>query len=171
MASNGMVKGLPPIHQPNQLCEGCLFCKQSRKVFPKESHSRISRQLQLIHTDVCGPITPCSFGKNKYFLLFIDDFSRKTWVYFLKEKLEVFKCFQNFKTLVEKESGFKSQAVRSDRGGEFTSENFQDFCDADEIRRFLTAPGSPQQNGVVERKNRTILNMARSMMKTKKMPK
>ncbi|GKV46724.1 hypothetical protein SLEP1_g53699 [Rubroshorea leprosula] len=171
MASKRMVKGLPSVNQPDQLCEGYLLGKQSRKSFPKQSQSRATRPLQLVHTDVCGPITPCSFGKNKYFLLFIDDYSRKTWVYFLKEKSEVFKCFQNFKALVEKESGFKIQALRSDRGGEFTSKEFQEFCAANGVRHFLTAPGSPQQNRVVERKNRTILNMARSMMKTKKMPR
>ncbi|GLU15868.1 hypothetical protein SLE2022_323240 [Rubroshorea leprosula] len=171
MASKRMVKGLPSVNQPDQLCEGCLLGKQSRKSFPKQSQSRATRPLQLVHTDVCGPITPCSFGKNKYFLLFIDDYSRKTWVYFLKEKSEVFKCFQNFKALVEKESGFKIQALRSDRGGEFTSKEFQEFYAANGVRHFLTAPGSQQQNGVVERKNRTILNMARSMMKTKKMPR
>ncbi|GLU18737.1 hypothetical protein SLE2022_350210 [Rubroshorea leprosula] len=171
MASKRMVKGLPSVNQPDQLCEGCLLGKQSRKSFPKQSQSRATRPLQLVHTDVCGPITPCSFGKNKYFLLFIDDYSRKTWVYFLKKKSEVLKCFQNFKALVEKESGFKIQALRSDRGGEFTFKEFQEFCAANGVRHFLTAPGSPQQNGVVERKNRTILNMARSMMKTKKMPR
>ncbi|GKV20502.1 hypothetical protein SLEP1_g30621 [Rubroshorea leprosula] len=141
MASKRMVKGLPSVNQPDQLCEGCLLGKQSRKSFPKQSQSRATRPLQLVHTNVCGPITPCSFGKNKYFLLFIDDYSRKTW------------------------------ALRSDRGGEFTSKEFQEFCAANEVHHFLTALGSPQQNGVVERKNRTILNMARSMMKTKKMPR
>lgn len=171
MANSRMVKVLPPVNQPDQLCEGCLLGKQPRKSFPKVSESRASRPLQLIHTDVCGPITPCYFGKNKYFVLFIDDFSRKTWVYFLKEKSEVLKYFKNFKALVEKESGLKLQVVRSNRGGEFTSKEFQEFCDANGIRRFLTAPGSPQQNGVAERKNRIILNMVRSMMKTKNMPK
>ena len=84
MAQKDMLKGLSFIIHSNQLCEGCLVGKQFHKRFPKESISRASQPLQKIHTDVYGPIKPCSFSKNLYFLLFIDDYSRKTWVYFLK---------------------------------------------------------------------------------------
>ena len=66
---------------------------------------------------MCGPITPSSLGKNNYFLLFIDDFSRKTWVYFLKQKSEVFEAFKTFKATMENESGWKIKALRSNRGG------------------------------------------------------
>ncbi|KAL4384136.1 hypothetical protein GQ457_15G014370 [Hibiscus cannabinus] len=145
--------------------------KHPRSRFPKESTSRATEPLQLVQTDVCGPIKPPSFGKSKYFLLFIDDYSRKTWVYFLKQKSEAFGAFKIFKALVEKESGFEIKSLRSDRGGEFTSNKFNDFCKAKGIRRPLTVPRSPQQNGVAERKNKTILNMARSLLKAKNMPK
>ncbi|KAL0537088.1 hypothetical protein IC582_026058 [Cucumis melo] len=171
LARKNMVKGLPYVKLPDQLCEGCLHGKQSRKSFPQESSWRARRPLELVHTDLCGPIKPSSFGKNNYFLLFIDDFSRKTWVYFVKEKSEVFGMFKRFKALVEKESGYYIKALRSDRGGEFTSNEFKTFCAENGIRRPMTVPFTPQQNGVVERKNRTILNMARSMLKCKKMPK
>ena len=116
-----MVRGLPNINQPEQLCEGCLLGKQFRKSFPKLSDTRAKKPLELIHADVCGPISPSSFGKSNYFLLFIDDFSRKTWVYFLKQISEVFEVFKKFKAAVENESGQKIKAMRSDRGGEFTS--------------------------------------------------
>ena len=89
----------------------------------------------------------------------------------MKQKSEVFGAFKKFKAAVEKESGCKIKAMRSDRGGEFTSKEFQEFCEANGIRRPLTVPRSPQQNGVAERKNRTILDMARSMLKSKKLPK
>ena len=138
-----MVKGLPYINHPDQLCEGCLLGKQFRKSFPKESNSRAQKPLELIHTDVCGPFKPNSLGKSNYFLLFIDDFSRKTWVYFLKQKSEVFKAFKKFKAAVEKESGYQIKAMRSDRGGEFTSKEFLEFCEANGIRRPLTVPRSP----------------------------
>ena len=79
-----MVRGLPSIEHPNQLCEGCLLGKQSRKCLPKEASTRATKPLQLVHTDVCGPTKPSSLGKGNYFLLFIDDFSRKMWTYFLQ---------------------------------------------------------------------------------------
>jgi hypothetical protein len=72
-----MVRGLPYINHPNQICEGCLLGKQFKMSFPKESSSRAQKPLELIHTDVCGPIKPRSLGKSNYFLLFIDDFSKK----------------------------------------------------------------------------------------------
>nr|GEW61629.1 retrovirus-related Pol polyprotein from transposon TNT 1-94 [Tanacetum cinerariifolium] len=162
LAHEGMVKGLDHIDHPNQVCEGCLFGKYARSSFPKESTSRAKEPLQLIHTDLCGPITPPSHGKNLYFMLFIDDYSRKTWVYFLKEKSQAFEAFKTFKAMVEKEKGLKIKSL---------SKEFNKFCEDNGIRIFLTAPYSPQQNRVVERKNRTILNMVRSMLKTKKMPK
>ena len=132
------------INHPNQLCEACLLGKHSKRSFPKEATTRATKPLQLVHTDVCGPINPSSFGKNKYFLLFIDDYSRKTWVYFLKQKSEAFVAFKNFKSLVEKESGYEIKSLRSNRGGEFTSKEFNDFCESHEIRRPLTVPRSPQ---------------------------
>ncbi|KAJ7962054.1 Retrovirus-related Pol polyprotein from transposon TNT 1-94 [Quillaja saponaria] len=170
LGEKNMVFGLPFIDHPNQLCEACLLGKHARKSFPKEA-TRATEPLQLIHTDVCGPIKPCSFGKNHYFLLFIDDYTRKTWVYFLKKKSEAFEVFKKFKALVEKESGHVIKSLRSDRGGEFTSNEFNIFCETQGIRRPLTVPRTPQQNGVAERKNRTILNMARCLLKSKNMPK
>ncbi|GJT12879.1 retrovirus-related pol polyprotein from transposon TNT 1-94 [Tanacetum coccineum] len=80
LSSKGMVKGLDQIDHPNQVCEGCLFGKLARSLFLKEATSRDKEPLQLIHKDLCGPITPSSHGKNHYFILFIDDFSRKTWM-------------------------------------------------------------------------------------------
>ena len=99
LSSKGMVKGLDQIDHPNQVCEGCLLEKHARSSFPKEATSRAKEPLQLIHTDLCGPITPPSHGKNLYFMLFIDDFSRKTWVYFLKEKSQAFEAFKTFKAI------------------------------------------------------------------------
>ncbi|GKA02679.1 retrovirus-related pol polyprotein from transposon TNT 1-94 [Tanacetum coccineum] len=83
----------------------------------------------------------------------------QTWVYFLNEKSQAFEAFKKFKAMVEKEKGLKIKSMRSDRGGEFLSKEFNKFCEDNGIRRFLMALYSPQQNGVVERKNRTILNM------------
>jgi len=114
---------------------------------------------------------PQSFSSKWYLISFIDDFSRKTWVYLLKEKSEAFEVFKKFKVMVEKVTGRQIKFVRSDRGGEYTSTAFMKYCEEQGIRIFLTAPYSPQQNGVAERKNGTILDMVRSMLKSKKMPK
>ena len=101
---------------------------------------------------------------KRYFITFTDDYSHKTWVYFLHEKFEAFITFQRFKAKVEKMTGCFIKNFRTDRGGEFNSNNFAKFCDDNGIQRQLTAPHTPQQNSISERKNRTILNMVRSMM-------
>ena len=103
--------------------------------------------------------------------LFTDDFCRKTGVYFLVEKSEAFAVFKSFKTYVEKETSSFLRCLRTDREGEFTSQEFAIFCDVHGIRRQLTAAYTPQQNGVAEHKNRTIMNMVRSMLSAKKLPK
>ena len=124
-----------------------------------------------MHADICGPIKPISNGKKRYLITFIDDFSRKTWVYFLMEKSEAFVVFMSFKIHVEKETNSFVRMLRTDRGGEFTSQEFINFCDVNGIRRQLTTAYTPQQNGVAERKNRTIMNMVRSMISEKNFQK
>ncbi|KAK3014267.1 hypothetical protein RJ639_010269 [Escallonia herrerae] len=166
-----MVKGFPSIDKPNQLCEGCLVRKKQRHSFPNESISRVKAPLELIHTDVCGLINLAPFGKNIYFLQFIKDYSRKTWVYFLKQKSKVFLTFKRFKALVRKQSGYQIKAMRFDRGGEFTSKQFKAFCEENGIHRPLIILYSPQRNGVVEGKNRSRVNKTRSMLKSKNLPK
>ena len=100
----------------------------------------------------------------------IDDHSRYMWTILLKEKSEAFDRFRRFKWLIEQETKASIQTLRTDRGGEFTSQEFQVFCDNNGVRRHLTAPYSPQQNGVVERRNRTLMEMTRSIMKHMKIP-
>jgi hypothetical protein len=100
-------------------------------------------------------------------MLIIDDYSRITWVSFLKEKAEAFEKFKKFKALTENQIGKRLKEVRSDRGGEFMSSDFKEFCDKHGIKREYTIPRTPQQNGVVERKNKTVQQMARSMMNEK----
>ena len=125
----------------------------------------------MVHADICGPIKPVSNSKKRYLISFIDDYSRKVWIYFLTEKSEAFTTFKNYKNLVEKEIGAFIFCLRTDRGGEFTSLEFNAFCKTNGISRQLTAAYTPQQNGVAERKNRTIMNMVRSMLSEKQVPK
>jgi len=101
----------------------------------EDSQWREKEPLQLIHIDLCGPIRTQSLGNAKYFMLLIDICNRKTWVYFLKEKSEVFKIFIEFKAMVENESGYRIQRLRSYNRGEFTSNEFKEFCKKNGIRR------------------------------------
>lgn len=171
MQFNNMVEGLPKVAEKTQLCEVCEVGKQNRVEIPKKSKWHASERLQLVHTDICGPIKPMSQGGKRYVLVFIDDYTRKTWVYLLAFKGEPFECFKRFKALVEKETGFSLKCLRSDRGGEFTSQEFKDFCEKEGIKRQLIVAYTPQQNGVAERRNRTIMNMVRCLLKEKDLPK
>lgn len=166
-----MVHGLPHLEASTVVCTDCIMGKQHRDPIPKKSTWRATERLQLIHADICGPITPTSNSKKRYFVCFIDDFSRKAWVYFLIEKSEAFTSFKYFKNSVEKETGQFIKCLRTDRGGEFNSEEFNKFCQMNGIKRQLTAAYTPQQNGVAERKNRTVMNMVRSMLSEKMIPK
>lgn len=145
--------------------------KQPRKAIPKKSTWRAKEVLELIHSDICGPISPTSTSGLRYILSFIDDCSRKAWVFFLKEKSETFHQFKMFKKRVETETGKVMKCLRTDRGGEYLSQEFTDFCNEQGIRRQLTIAYTPQQNGIAKRKNRTVMNMVRSMLTTRKVPR
>jgi hypothetical protein len=105
-----------------------------------------------------------------YYVSFIDDYSRKTWIYFLKTKDEVFSKFKEFKALIENLFERNIKILRSDNGGEYTSKEFVNFCKDVGIKRELTTPYSPQQNGIAERKNRTILEAVKTMIHDQDLP-
>lgn len=155
---------LPPIQTSSQICEECVVSKQHRDHFPKRKSQRAKKVLELVHPDICGPINPTSNGGKCYYIMFIDDYSRKTLVYFLQEKFEVFSVFKSFKTLLEKERGKPFKLFCFDRGEEYSSQEFVNFCENHGIQQQLIVVYSPQQNGVSERKNRTILNMVQTIM-------
>ncbi|KAK8938725.1 hypothetical protein KSP39_PZI011095 [Platanthera zijinensis] len=159
------------ISPPQKVCEACTKGKLKRQTFEGGKSWRARRQLELVHSDIAGPFETTSIGGSKYYITFTDDYSRKCWVYFLKEKSEALDKFREFKAMAEKESGQPLKVLRTDRGGEYTSRLFDNFCKENGISHQLTAAYSPQQNGVVERKNLTIMNMARSMVKEKGLPK
>ena len=163
LGNKEMVVGLPKIDSLN-FCEGCVYGKQCRPSFPVGKAWRASHCLKLVHVDLCGPMFVESLGGRRYFLLLVDDFSRMCWVYFWKCKSEAFEQFKRFKSLVEKQSGCQIKSLRTDRGGEFLSTEFNTYCEENGIHRELTAPRTLQQNGIAERKTRTIVEMGRSMM-------
>lgn len=111
-----------------------------------------------------------SHGGRRYLLLFIDDCTRMSWVYLLKFKHETFSCFQKFLAFVKRQTCQKLKIIRIDRGGEFVSREFDMFCSHNGIKHELTTSYTPQQNGVTERKNRTLIKGARSMLNSTKLP-
>lgn len=153
------------------VCADCMKGKQRRDSIPRKSQWRASQRLQLVHADIYGPITPVSNSRKRYTLCLIDDFSRKMWTYFLFEKSETLYFFKFFKAMVEKETGLPIKCLRTDRGGKFNSIKFNQFCKMHGIQRQLTTAYTPQQNGVAERKNRTVMNLVRSMLSGKRIPK
>ena len=140
-----------------------------RLPFPKNSW-RAKAPLELVHADICGPTRTLSLNNRRYFILFVDDYTRMMWIYFLNEKSEAFSTFLQFKALIERQSRCKMETLRTDRGGEFIYTPFINYCRDNGIQRQLIVSRSPQQNGVAERKNRTIVEMARSMLKGKGIP-
>ena len=170
MQQKELVFGLPIVAELQDVCEGCVTGKLHREKFSRAETWRAKLPLELVHTDLCGPMQNESMGGNRYFITFIDDFSRMCWVYFLRNKSDALNVFRKFKLFVEMQSGHKLKKLRSDRGGEYTSNEFHDFCSNMGMERQLTVAYSPQQNGVAERRNRTIGEMARSMMIEKGIP-
>jgi len=171
LSQKNMVFGLPTIEKKHGVCEGCLLGKHHRQPFPKEGARRAKEILELVHTDVCGPMNTLSHAQNRYFILFIDYLTRMTWVYFMRQKSEVFVIFKKFKAFIEKQNGMSIKVLRSDRGKEYTLNEFDKFCEEEGVERQLTVGYTPQQNGVSDRKNKIVMEMAKSMLFEKGMPK
>ena len=150
--------------------EACTEGKHHRSPFPAGGDTRAEGMLDLVHTDVCGKLNPRSVGGAEYFVTFVDDKSRFVWVYMLKSKGEVFSRFFEWKAMVELSTGQKLKVLRSDNGGEYTFSEFAEYLRTEGIRHELTVPKSPQQNGVAERLNRTLVEMTRSMLAGSSLP-
>ena len=143
-----MVFGLPKFSgRKAQICEACQLGKQHRLPFPNN--------LDLIHSDVWGPAQNVSLGGSRYFVSFIDDYTRHTWIYLIERKSEVFDCFRDLKGFVETESGRKIKCLRSDGGKEYFSGQFNGYLQQMGIQREFKCRYTPEQNGVVDVMNST----------------
>ena len=129
LSSKAMVRGIPEIKHVHELCDGCAIGKQHRTPFPRATAFRAEHALELVHTDLCGPVTPPTAGGKKYFLLIVDDYSRYMWLELIRTKDEALRFFKKVKALAENEQNCKLLAFRSDRGGEFNSAEFSEFCE------------------------------------------
>lgn len=150
-------------HVDSNICEVCLEGKQSRLPFNNKGH-RASGLLELVHADICGPMETISVGGSRYFLLCIDDYSRMSFVYFLKNKDQALDSFKNFKSLVENQTKTKVKILRTDNGGEFCGREFESFLSKNGIIHQKTNPYTPAQNGMAERFNRTMVEKARCLL-------
>lgn len=142
----------------------CLLCcegKQSRLPFAHEGN-RSTKLLEVVHCDICGPMENLSLGGSRYFLIFVDDYSRMTHVYFLKSKDEVLQCFKEYKAKVENATSNKIKILRSDNGTEFCNRDFDSYLKKAGIVHQKSNP--PEQNGLCERMNRTVIEKARCLL-------
>ena len=144
-------------------CVVCLKGKQTRASFKDIGH-RAKNVLDLIHSDVVGPLETKSFGGAQYILTFVDDFTRKTFVIPICKKSEVFSEFVNFKKMVENQCSRTIKVLRSDNGTEYINEQFKNFLKSNGILHQRTSPYTPEQNGVAERMNRTLMERVRCML-------
>jgi transposase InsO family protein len=124
-------------------CRGCALGKNAKATFPSND-SGSKGILDLVHSNVCGPTSIPSLSGYLYYVTFIDDYSRRTCIFFMKTKDEVFSRFKEFKALVENQTGKKIKILRSDNGSEYTFNEFKNFCKEAGIKRELTVPFNPQ---------------------------
>ena len=160
------------------ICVDCIKGKMTNK--RKTGANQCSNVLELIHTDICGPFPTASWNGHTYFITFIDNYSRYGYLYLIHEKAQALEVFKIFKAEVENKLGKKIKAVKSDRGGEYYGRYdgsgeqrpgpFAKYLSKCGIIPQYTMPGTPSQNGVAERRNRTLKDMVRSMISHSSLP-
>jgi len=145
-------------------CESCQLDKQTRASFPSSPNSRSTFPFQLVHSDVWGPSRVSSVFGFRYFVTFIDDYSRCTWLFLMKNRSEVFDIFQNFCAEIKTQFNTFVSMLRSDNAKEYLSTSFKAFLNSQGILHQTSCPHTPQQNGIAERKNRHLIETARTLL-------
>ncbi|KAD7478330.1 hypothetical protein E3N88_01466 [Mikania micrantha] len=171
LVKNKLVTGLPTKEFICvDKCVACLKGKQHKSSHRAKEINSITTVLHLLHMDLFGPTSVKSLGRKSYCLVITDDFSRYTWVFFLNTKDETAEILKSFILRVENESDHHVKIIRSDQGTEFKNQVLNSFCESKGITRQFSAPRTPQQNGVAERRNRTLIEAARTMLSDAKLP-
>ncbi|KAL8121989.1 hypothetical protein AgCh_018647 [Apium graveolens] len=152
-------------------CEPWFLGKKKCVTFAKSGRTPKTKKLELVHTYIYGPTTVVSLDKSLYYVTIINDFTKKIWVYFLKNKSDVFSTFKKWKTEVENLTGLKVKSLMSDNGGEYSSNEYKSYCTEFGIRMIKNIVETPQQNGVTECMNRTLNERANSMRLHAGLPK
>ena len=162
------IEGLPKFGKVKKtICGACQMGMQTKASYHKVNVIATSRCLELLHVDLMGPIKTESLGGKRYIMVIVDDFSRYTWVEFLREKSEACEKLEIFCKKLQNEKRALIVKIRNDYGKEFENARFKSFCAKNGIKREFSAPKTPQQNGVIERKNWVIQEMARIMLLNK----
>ncbi|KAJ9561558.1 hypothetical protein OSB04_006718 [Centaurea solstitialis] len=166
-----LVKGLPKIKfEKDHLCSACEMGKLKRSSHKTKSDPSFDQPLQLLHVDLCGPIAVQSLNGKKYILVLVDDFSRFTWVELVRKKSQLPVLLINLLNRLQVFHGLQVKVIRSDNGTEFKNSTIEEYLNSVGITHNFSAPRTPQQNGVVERKNRTIIEAARTMLNASGLP-
>ncbi|TPX53196.1 DNA-directed DNA polymerase [Powellomyces hirtus] len=165
MARNGLVLGVEAVGALETApCSTCALGKATKLPFPKDRSSRASEVLELVHSDVCGPMRTLTIGGDRYFVLFIDNKSRAVFRYLLKTKAETLPSLKIFAAAAATETGSPLKVLQSDHGGEYLSKAFSNFTQPLGIQHQLSSVATPEQNGVAESMNRTLVEMARCLL-------
>ena len=165
LIKHDLVRGLKDVtFEKDKSCSACQAGKQVGNTYPKKSMISTSKAFELVHMDLFGPTTQTSIGQNKYRFVIVDDFTRYTWVFFLVDKSDVFAIFKSFVKSIHNEFETTIKKVRSDNGSEFKNTRIDELCDDFRIRHQFSTKYTPQSNGLVKRKNRTLIDTARSML-------
>jgi transposase InsO family protein len=165
------ILGLTNVHfEKDRICSAYQAGKQVGTHHPHKNVMTTDKPLELIHMDLFGPIAYISIGESKYCLVIVDDYSRFTWVFFLQEKYQTQEILKRFLRRAQNEFRLRIERIRSDNGTEFKNSQIEGFLKEEGIKHEFSSPYTPQQNGVVERKNRTLLDMARTMLDEYKIP-
>ncbi|CAM8907435.1 unnamed protein product [Rhodiola kirilowii] len=174
LANERLIEDIPNIRGDMQIiCGDCQAGKQTRAAHKKVDRIYTKRPLELLHMDLMGPMQVESIGRKRYAFVCIDDYTRYSWIMFLREKSEAVHAFVHLATCLINERRNRGEnllSIRSDHGREFENEKFARFCDEQDIVHQFSSPITPQQNGVVERRNRTVQEMTRVMLYAKNVP-
>ncbi|GJY10817.1 retrovirus-related pol polyprotein from transposon TNT 1-94 [Tanacetum coccineum] len=171
LSSKELVRNLPKLKYDKHFCDACKIGKQAHASHKAKNMVSTKRCLELLHMDLFGPSAIKSYGGNLYTLVVVDDYSRYTWTRFLKTKNEAFEKFEILSRKIQNQLGSSIIAIRTDHGREFDNEvQFGAYCDAQGITHNFSAPRTPQSNRVVERKNKTLQEMSRTMLNEQFIP-
>ncbi|GJR69738.1 putative ribonuclease H-like domain-containing protein [Tanacetum coccineum] len=171
LARHGLVRGLPKLKfEKDHLCSACALGKSSKKPHKPKSEDTNQEKLYLLHMDMCGPMRVASVNGKKYILVIVDDYSRFTWVKCLRSKDEAPAFIINFLKMIQVRLKETVRRIRTDNGTEFVNQTLREYYETVGISHETSVARSPQQNGVVERRNRTLIEAARTMLIYAKAP-